>query len=451
MTTTRRTLLTSAALMGALGLAACAPGGSSSPAASTTLGPVSRDIGDEKTTLTVWDQNTDAGIDTAQEQLNAAFMAAHPNVTIERTSRSFSDLKSTLKLALSGDNPPHVIQANQGYPDMGAFVKAGFLRPVDDYAELYGWTSYFPESFLKLNSFSADGRTWQGDSLYGVSQTGELVGVYCNTALLGAAGIGELPTSLDELTAAMKAVHAAGTLPLAYGDVEKSPGIHLYGVVLTAAMGREAVNDLVTSSSGSWTDAAAVDAASTIAAWQDAGYITPGANGVSREEAVSTFGAGGAAFLITGTWYQATLEQAPAAADIRFTALTPEGASAPQTMGGEGLAWAITSKAEKPDVAAAYIDFITGAQSATALVQTGNLPTVVPEGDRPTTQIGTDITTSYSAISTADGISPYLDYATTTFYDTLTAGMQDLVAGQATPEQFCDALQKDYAAFQESR
>lgn len=451
MSIPRRSILTSGAVAGALGLAACAPGGSSSPAASTSLAPVSKDIGDTPVTLNVWDQNTDGGIDTAQEQLNAAFMAAHPHVTIERTSRSFADLKSTLKLALSGDNPPDIVQANQGYPDMGAFVKAGFLRPMTDYAKLYAWTDYYPESLLKLNSFSSDGTTWQGDTLYGVSQTGELVGIYCNAALLGAAGISDLPTTLDEFTAAMKAVQGTGVLPLAYGDVEKSPGIHLYGVVLTAEMGREAVNDLVTSTKGAWTDAGAVDAAKTIASWQDSGYITPGANGVSREEAVSTFGAGGSAFMISGTWYQATLEQAPSASDIRFAVLTPDGASSPQTMGGEGLAWAITSKAANPDVAAAYIDFVAGASSATTLVQTGNLPVVIPEGDAPSTPVGTDITDSYGTISTADGISPYLDYATSTFYDTLTAGMQDLVAGQATPEEFTAALQKDYAAFQETK
>ncbi len=40
-----------------------------------------------------------------------------------------------------------------------------------------------------------------------------------------------------------------------------------------------------------------------------------------------------------------------------------------------------------------------------------------------------------------------LDYTTPTFYDTLTAGMQELLGGQSDPQQFVDALQTDYAAF----
>lgn len=441
-------LLVGVAAALALGLTACTPGGSAAPASSASLGRVSKDLGSSKTTLTVWDQNTDPGIDDAQKELNAAFEKEHPNITIKRVSRSFTDLKTTLKLALSGDNPPDVVQANQGYPDMGAFVKAGLLRPVDDYAKLYDWDDYYPSSLLKLNSFSSDGKTWQGDDLYGVSQTGELVGVYYNKAVLQRAGISTPPTTVAELTADMAKVKSTGSLPLSYGDVEKSPGIHLYGLVLSALAGRESVNDLVSGKSGSWTGKDEVQAAKTIQGWVDDGYVTPGANGVSRDDAVASFGKGDAAFLITGTWYQATLQAAASAKDIGFTALQPAGASQEVTMGGEGLAWALTSKTKHADAAAAYVDFVTNAKAAEVLVKTGNLPTVVPDSDTPAEgTVAGDITSDYKAISSANGITPYLDYATPTFYDTITAAMQDLVAGKSTPEQYTKTLQTDYAAF----
>jgi raffinose/stachyose/melibiose transport system substrate-binding protein len=430
-----------------LGLAACAPG-PAAPSGDQQLGPVSKDVGTEPITLTVWDQNTDTGINDAQEQFNAAFHEKYPNVTINRVSRSFSDLKTTLKLALSSDDPPDVVQANQGYPDMGAFVKAGYLRPLNDYAGLYGWTGYYPAGLLALNSFSPDGRTWQGDNLYGVSQTGELVGLYYNKGVLAKAGVSAPPTTVAELTDAMAKVKGTGALPLSYGDVEKSPGIHLYGFLLTALAGQSAVNDLITSKSGAWTDEQEIQAAQVITDWVNKGYVTPGANGVSRDQAVASFGNGEAAFLITGTWYQATLEAASAAKDIGFTALVPNGAATPQTMGGEGLAWALTTKTKHPDAAAAYVDFITDEQAAQALVKTGNLPTVVPADPAPEPgTLAADISGAYKTISQANGISPYLDYATPTFYDTLTAAVQDLVGGRQTPEQFTQTLQDDYAAF----
>jgi raffinose/stachyose/melibiose transport system substrate-binding protein len=448
----KASMLVGVAAAVALGLTACTPGSSATSTASQSLGPVSKSVGSGKITLTVWDQNTDGGIDTAQQQLNAAFEKKYPNVTIKRVSRSFADLKTTLKLALSGSNPPDVVQANQGYPDMGAFVKAGFLRPMDDYSDLYGWKDYYPSSLLKLNSFSKDGKTWQGDTLYGVSQTGELVGLYYNKAVLQKDGITNPPTTLDELTSDMAKVKQAGDLPLSYGDVEKSPGIHLYGFALSALAGQKAVNDLVTSASGSWTGSQEVQAAKTVQGWQNSGYITDGANGVSRDDAVATFGKGGSAFLITGTWYEATLEAAAQAKDIGFTALTPSGSSNPVTMGGEGLAWAITSKTKHADAAAAYINFITDKSASETLVKTGNLPTVVPDDDTPTSgTLAADITSNYKTISTSNGITPYLDYATPTFYDTITAAMQDLIAGKSTPEQYTQTLQTDYAAFGKSQ
>ena len=58
-----------------------------------------------------------------------------------------------------------------------------------------------------------------------------------------------------------------------------------------------------------------------------------------------------------------------------------------------------------------------------------------------------DIATQCRSVQSANGVVPYLDYSTPTFYDTLTASVQDLVAGKATPEQFTQTLQTDYSAF----
>jgi raffinose/stachyose/melibiose transport system substrate-binding protein len=448
--TPQRTAAVVAAFATALLLAACAPGGSA-PATRTKLGPVSQDLGTGEITLTVWDQNTEGGSDQAQRELNSAFEKKYPNVTINRVARSFSDLKTTLKLALSSDNPPDVVQANQGYPDMGAFVKAGLLRPVDDYAGLYGWRAYYPSGQLKLNSFTADGKTWQSGDLYGISQTGELVGLYYNRSVLRRAGISGPPTTLRQLSEDMAKVKATGALPLSYGDVEKSPGIHLYGFTLSALAGAKKPDDLVRSAGYAWTDAEPVQAATILRDWQQKGYLTPGANGVARDAAVSSFGRGGAAFMITGTWYQAPMESSSAGKDIGFTALTPPDSTTPVTMGGQGLAWTITTKSAHADAAAAYIDFVAGRSAGDILVKTGNLPAVVPAGDVPPAgTVAADITTNYQRISQSNGITPYLDYATPTFYGTLTEAVQDLVALRVTPREFAQKLQTDYAAFRKS-
>jgi len=444
-----RTGTLAATALVALSLTACAPGGSA-PAESSS-GPVSDDISDAgEVTLNVWDQNTDEGINEAQEALNDAFTEKYPNVTIEREVQSFADLKTTLRLALSGDNPPDVIQANQGYPDMGAFVEGGLIRSLNDYDELYGWSSYYPESLLKINSFSADGSEWQGDNLYGISQAGEVVGVYYNRAVLDRIGV-EAPTSLDELEAAMAAAQAAGVQPMAYGDVEKSPGIHLYGVVQAAIAGPETVNKLATGQGGAWTDDTSVEAAAVVQSWAEKGYIAEGANGISRDEALASFEAGDAAFAISGSWYQAQFT-ASMGDGVGFTTLIPEGEDTPATTGGESLAWAITTGSEHPDVAAAYIDFINVDNAAQVFLDQNSLPSVLPDGYEPEAgSLTADIVDAYRTVSESGGMVPYLDYATPTFYDTLSSAVQQLTDGQVTPEQFAQILQDDYSAFLESK
>ncbi len=453
----KRSIKTIGALGASLALAlaatACAPGGSTTnePAASGSASPISKDVsaaGD--VTLTVWDQNTDTGINDAQVELNNQFQQKYPNVKIERVSRSFSDLKTTLKLALTSKNPPDVVQANQGYPDMGSFVSGGLLRPEDDYAKLYGWDTYFPQQQLNINKFSADGKDWQSGNLYGVSQTGEIVGVYYNRKILKDLNL-EVPQTITEFQAMLPTIKASGMLPIAYGDVEKSPGIHIYGITQAAIAGEQAVTDLVTGRSGAWTDEPSVRAAQTIQDWSTKGYITEGANGISRDDALAAFADGKSAFVITGTWEQPKVIKG-LGADAGFVALGPDGSDTPVTTGGVGLAWAITTGSKHPDVAAAYIDFITNAAASQVLIDNGNLPAVPPADWAP--KAGTAAGRRGERMEAGQhgsGLVPYLDYATPTFYDTLSAAVQQLTANKLTPQEFAEQLQKDYAAFLKSK
>ena len=63
---------------------------------------------------------------------------------------------------------------------MGALVKGGLLTPLDDYAEAYGWGDRYSATLLDLNRFSADGKEFGTGNLYGLSQMGEIVGVFYN-------------------------------------------------------------------------------------------------------------------------------------------------------------------------------------------------------------------------------------------------------------------------------
>ena len=62
-----------------------------------------------------------------------------------------------------------------------------------------------------------------------------------------------------------------------------------------------------------------------------------------------------------------------------------------------------------------------------------------------------DVVDAASTASETNGVVPYLDWATPTFYDTVTAAVQELMAQRITPEEFVAKIQEDYADFQSSR
>jgi raffinose/stachyose/melibiose transport system substrate-binding protein len=395
-----------------------------------------------KLTLTVWDQEIRGGQRRQIAQLNDEFMKRYPNVTIKRVAKSFTDLNTTLKLAVSGDKAPDVVQANQGRPTMGQLVKGGLLRPLDAYAEAYGWADRYPQVLLDLNRFSPDGKTFGSGKLFGISQMGEIVGVFYNRAK-----VADPPKTFADFEAALAAAKKKGDVPISFGNLDKWPGIHEFQAVQNRYAPADQVRDFVFAREGASFDTKENRvAADTLQKWAKAGYFTPNFNGTGYDPAWAKFGKGAGPFLIGGTWLLRDLSDA-LGSDLGFMLMPPakEG-DPPQALGGESLPFAITSKSENPDVAAAYIDFLTDANAARVLVQTGNLP-AMPTDAKPSEPAGVQVFDAWKALGGGDGLVPYLDYSTPDFYDQITAAVQQLMAGRESVNDFTTGLQDDYEKF----
>ena len=398
-----------------------------------------------KVTLTVWDQEVRGGQNAEITRLNKAFMAKYPNVTLKRVAKSFTDLKTTLKLALSGSDAPDVVEANQGRPDMGAMVKAGLLRPLDDYAKVYDWPSRYSSTLLSLNRFSSDGRDFGSGNLYGLSQMGEIVGLYYNKAK-----VPHPPATFAEFQQQLQQAKQAGDVGIQFGNQEKYPGIHEYETVLGQVADKQAVRDFVFSKPGASFDTPQfTQAATTISDWVKRGYFNKGFNGTPYNSAYENLAKGTGRFVIAGTWITADILKAMGD-KVGFMLMPGKDPASPVSLGGESLPFAITSASKHPDVAAAYIDFLTDANAAKVLVETDNLP-AMKGAPAPQGALNVQIAQAWQKLNAADGVIPYLDYTTPTFYDDITAAIQELLAGKQSPSQFTAGVQKEYAAWAESR
>src|SRR4051794_18716729 len=172
-------------------------------------------------TLTIWDQEVRGGQKKQITKLNDAFKSAYPNVTIKRVAKSFTDLNTTLKLAVSGPKPPDIVEANQGRQVMGQLVKGGLLKPLDAYADAYGWNDRWSKTLLDLNRFSSDGKQFGSGDLYGVSQQGEIVGVFYNKDK-----VASVPKTFGEFEQMLAKAKADGDVPISFGNLDKFGGIH---------------------------------------------------------------------------------------------------------------------------------------------------------------------------------------------------------------------------------
>ena len=100
-------------------------------------------------------------------------------------------------------------------------------------------------------------------------------------------------------------------------------------------------------------------------------------------------------------------------------------------------------------MAAAYIDFLTDANAAKVLVDTDNLP-AMKDAPAPAEGVSVDVANAWQKLNEADGVIPYLDYTTPTFYDDISAAIQELLAGKQSPTEFTAGVQKAYDKWAES-
>ena len=133
-------------------------------------------------TLTVWDQEVRGGQNDAdQAAQRGSSMAKYPNVKIKRVAKSFDDLQHDAQArGLGPERAGRRARPTRAAGSWASSSRPGCSRPLDDYAKVYGWNDRYSTTLLDLNTFSADGKQFGSGDLYGLSQMGEIVGVFYN-------------------------------------------------------------------------------------------------------------------------------------------------------------------------------------------------------------------------------------------------------------------------------
>jgi len=409
----------------------------------------------EPVTLTVWDSFLRDVETPVIEGLIAGFEAAHPGVTVNREGKSFDDIDATIELALSSDGGPDVFPVNQGESAMGGLVRAGLIVDLSPYYDSFGWADVFPSGLAVTNSFTSDGETYGEGNLYGISPIAEVVGVYYRKDIFEAMGL-NVPTTIAEFESNMEKLKAAGETPIAFGNLDRWPIMHIFSSLQGMYLGQDrAYLDDLTFARGNvtWDNEANLKAIEKFKEWADDGYYTDGYEGIGYDDSTALFDGGDGAMMITGSWMASTFDAGPNADNIGFFLLPPidEGESSIST-GGTATAFAIGINSPNRDLAAEYIDWMMSVDAAAAWQEIGTLPVAVDVGAAAQdTGVFGDLVRAWGSVNARNAIGHYSDKPSPNTFDVSAAGFQEVLADKATPSDVIVDLDVDYIAFLEEK
>jgi raffinose/stachyose/melibiose transport system substrate-binding protein len=439
----RGTWLRAAALLAGFALAAagCLPGGGGrgeQDGSEPGAGPAA----EEADRLVVWDIYVRGAEQEVADRLTEEFEEEH-GVTVDREPKNLDDLKVTLPLAMGQADGPDVASVNQGRPDMGAMVEAGLLMDLTELGREQGWFDIWGAGLLQRSMFSEDGQTFGSGNLYGVSPQAEIVGWYYNKEKLARHGL-EPPETFAELETLLAALKQAGETPIAFGNLEGWPAIHTYGALEHTLVDTDYLNGLIfrTADAG-FARPENVEAAAMLQRWVDHGYFTENFSGIAYDDSWAQFAAGSGALLLTGSWIAGELD--PRSFGFFLTpGRTPS--ELPPQMGGMGVPLAIRADTRAAELAKEYLAWMTSEEASEQWLRAWLPSRTPPEGAVEGGTLMADLVGSWDRVLEQDKLGHYLDWATPTFYDTLTASLQQLLAGSVDPQGFVGTLQADYDA-----
>ncbi|MCU1635736.1 MAG: hypothetical protein JWQ68_975 [Cryobacterium sp.] len=425
--------LIAGALALAVTLAGCSAPGSGSGGTATEQDVITApltaadvaELGD--VTLSLW---ADQAEEPLMDLLVPAYEAAYPTVSVDVTYKSFDDLIATAVNAAASNSAPDLFQGNIGYALDGALVKGQLVRPLDDVADVYGWTEGTGASTLAPARWSKDASTFGSGTLYGMSPISEVQGIYYNKAKLQALGL-DAPSSIDQLKGDLAVASQAGELPIMLGNADQYAGAHIFSDIAATTQDPAAIRAWIGGDpDATFVTEGNIQAADTMADWASKGYLGDGYDGLGNEDAIQRFADGEGVFFVGGSWNGAHLNDD----EFGFGPLAAGG------VGATASPWHISSSSDVTEAAIAFLDMLRTPETGQWILDTGRLP-VITDGVLASDELQKQTLTALKETIAAGTQVGYYDWTTTDMFTVLGGGLQEVMAGRISSEEFVETVQ----------
>ncbi|MFF8844231.1 ABC transporter substrate-binding protein [Streptomyces sp. NPDC015127] len=246
--------------------------------------------------------------DPATYELVQAFNAKNPTMKIKIVGRPMEQHQQQMTIAAQSDTLPEVFWIYNALAQ--TMAKNGDLldlKPV--LAEKNLDAKFAPHM---LSGFR------QGDVQYGVPYQALVTGFYYNKSVLDKHGI-PVPRTYDDLLAAVKKLKAAGVVPIAQGANNSSFSVWAFLTMLDR-FGYEEKYQAILDKKQSYDNPEFLRLYQHIEELAEAGAFPPNMTTQTYTQAVASFTAGQTAFLDSGVWDAAKIQESPIGKHVGFWA-----------------------------------------------------------------------------------------------------------------------------------
>ena len=391
-------------------------------------------------TIEWWHISKDDPGKTLFKGIADAYMAAHPNVTINITVLENEAFKTKLTTQMQSGTPPDLFQS-WGGGTMAAQADAGMLKDIT--ADVASWKDTVNAGAMSIYAYNG--------KQYGVPWDMGMIGFFYHKKLFSDAGIPAPPATWEELLADMGKLKAKGVAPLAIAGKDMWPSMHLWTYLVLRIGGSDVLQKMI--QSGDWNTDACKAAGDAVLKLNALNPYQSGYKSATYDNEAAAVGNGQAAMELMGQWAPGvqvadSTSKKGLGTDLgwfAFPAVTGgAGAATDGVGGGNGIAVGKNAPPEAVD----FLKFFSSVANADSL--NGSTP---PTALSPV--IGTESTVTdpnlqavLAGRNAANFIQLYLDQATSPAMGTaINEATVALFLGQSTPEKVCQAI-TDAAATQ---
>lgn len=379
-------------------------------------------------------QNNEPGVSDWQAMADA-YMAEHPNVTINITVMENEAFKAALQTNIQSGDIPDLFQS-WGGGGLRDQVAAGIVRDIS--AEAAPFLGDLGPAAVGL--YQVEGKQ------YGVPFDAGMVGIWYNRDLFAQAGV-EPPATWEELLTAVQTLKDAGITPIAVGAGDKWPAHFWYSYLMVRECGADEMTamaadnnfsrDCVIEAGRKVSDLVALDP------FQE-GFLGAGWDAPDGES--GTMASQGAAMDLMGQWAPGAF-RAQAGITDAATPLEWEigwfpfpsvdgGAGGPTDAFGGGNGFAVGKDA--PAEAVDFLGFITNAENQRTWARNSGLPVNTEAGDAVADP---NMQAVLEGLNTSTFLQLYLDqYFTAEVGAVVNDQTALLFAGEISPEDAAAAI-----------